>query len=109
MTSINFKAACFDLNGTLIDTGPSHRAAERATVRAFGFDDLTADHPVTFGTGVIPGAQLVAEHYGIDSVEEVLAEYLRQWKRIAEEGIDLLPGAESTVRKVAGPGPWSRS
>ena len=62
MTSINFKAACFDLNGTLIDTGPSHRAAERATVRAFGFDDLTADHPVTFGTGVIPGAQLVAEH-----------------------------------------------
>ena len=56
MTSINFKAACFDLNGTLIDTGPSHRAAERATVRAFGFDDLTADHPVTFGTGVIPGA-----------------------------------------------------
>jgi beta-phosphoglucomutase-like phosphatase (HAD superfamily) len=74
MTSINFEAACVDLNGTLIDTGPSHRAAERATVRAFGFDDLTADHPVTFGTGVIPGAQLVAEHYGIDSVEEVLAE-----------------------------------
>ena len=101
---MNFKAACFDLDGTLIDTGPPHRAAERVTVRAFGFDDLIADHPVTLGTGVIPGAQLVAEHYGIDSVEEVLAEYLRQWKRIAEEGIDLLPGAESTVRKVAGAG-----
>jgi len=73
-------------------------------VRAFGFDDLAADHPVTFGKGVIPGAQLVAEHYGIDSTEEVLAEYLRQWKRIAEAGIDLLPGAESAVRTVAGSG-----
>ena len=47
---------------------------------------------------------LLPSTYGIDSVEEVLAEYLRRWKRIAEEGIDLLPGAESTVRKVAGAG-----
>ena len=47
---------------------------------------------------------LLPSTYGIDSVEEVLAEFLRLWKRIAEEGIDLLPGAESTVRKVAGAG-----
>ena len=59
MTSINFKAACFDLDGTLIDTGPPHRAAERVTVRAFGFDDLTADHPVTFGTGGFPVRSLL--------------------------------------------------
>jgi len=96
-----FKAACFDLDGTLIDTGPPHREAERAALRLFGVENLDADHPVTFGKGVVPGVKIIAEHYGIGSTEEILAEYLRQWKRIADEGIDLLPGAEAAVRAVA--------
>ena len=104
MTRKRFNAACFDVDGTLIDTGPPHREAERATVRAFGFDDLADDHPVTFGKGLIAGVQLVAEHYGLSSTDEVLAEYVRQWKRIAKAGIDLLPGANAAVRSVAAAG-----
>ncbi len=104
MTGNRFTAACFDLDGTLVDTGAPHRATERATLRAFGFDDLASDHPVTFGKGVIPGMQLVAEHYGLGSVDEVLAEYLRQWERIASSGIDLLPGAEAAVHAVSNAG-----
>ena len=104
MTGIRFAAACFDLDGTLIDTGPPHVEAERATVRAFGFEDLADDHPVTFGQGVVTGAHLVAEHYGIGRADEVLAEYFRQWKRIADKGIDLLPGADASVRSLANAG-----
>ncbi|MCH7970435.1 MAG: HAD family phosphatase [Chloroflexi bacterium] len=101
MTRKRFNAACFDLDGTLVDTGPPHLEAERATVQAFGFEDLADDHPVTFGKGVVTGAHLIAEHYGIGNADEVLAEYFRQWKLIAEAGIDLLPGADAAVRSVA--------
>ncbi len=104
MTGHRFAAACFDLDGTLVDTGPPHLEAERATVRAFGFDDLADDHPVTFGMGVVIGARMIAEHYDLNSADEVLAEYFRQWKRIAEAGIDLLPGADAAVRSVANAG-----
>ncbi len=104
MTNPRFSAAFFDLDGTLIDTGPPHREAERATVQAFGIVDLADDHPVTFGQGVIPGAQMVADHYNLGGVEEVLAEYLRQWERIAADGIDLLAGADAAVRSVAATG-----
>ena len=104
MTNPRFSAAFFDLDGTLIDTGPPHVEAERATIRAFGFEDLAEDHPVTFGQGVKPGAQMVANHYGIESAEALLNEYLQQWKRIAAEGIDLLPGADTAVRSVAAAG-----
>ena len=72
-------------------------------MRVLGFDVLAVDHPVTFGRGVMAGAQLIAAHYGIAS-DDMLAEYLRQWKRIAEDGIDLLPGAGAVVRAVAGAG-----
>lgn len=101
MSEARFSAACFDLDGTLVDTGPPHRAAERAAVQAFGFEDLDDNHPVTFGRGVATGAQLVADHYGIGSADALLSEYLRQWKQIAAEGIDLLPGADAAVRAIA--------
>ncbi len=104
MTNPRFSAAFFDLDGTLIDTGPPHVEAERATIRAFGFDDLADDHPVTFGHGVKPGAQMIADHYGIESADAVSAEYLSQWERIAAAGIDLLPGADAAVRSVAAAG-----
>jgi HAD superfamily hydrolase (TIGR01509 family) len=104
MTNPRFSAAFFDLDGTLIDTGPPHVEAERATVRAFGFDDLADDHPVTFGHGVKPGAQMVADHYGLGDVEAVLDEYIQQWERIAAAGLDLLPGADTAVRSVAAAG-----
>ena len=68
----------FDLYGILIDTGAPHVEAERATIRAFGFDDLAEDHPVTFGHGVIPGSKMIATHYGIDDAEALLAEYLNR-------------------------------
>ncbi len=101
MTSPYFSAAFFDLDGTLIDTGPPHREAERATLKVFGIDDLAEDHPTTFGHGVISGAQMVADHYRLESADAVLSEYLRQWKRIASEGIELLPGVEAAVRAIA--------
>lgn len=94
----------FELDGILIDTGPPHVEAERATIRTFGFDDLAEDHPVRFGHGIIPGSKMIATHYGIDDAEALLAEYLNQWKRIATAGIDLLPGADAEMRSVAAAG-----
>ena len=50
---------------------------------------------------MVIGAQIVADHYGLNSADEVLAEYMRQWKRIAQAGIELLPGADLAVRAIA--------
>jgi HAD superfamily hydrolase (TIGR01509 family) len=99
-----FAAAFFDLDGTLIDTGPPHRAAEEATLREFGFEGLADDHPDTFGHGVVPGSLMVAEHYGINDSEGLLEEYWRQWNRVIADGLDLLPGADAAVRAVAASG-----
>jgi len=99
-----FAAAFFDLDGTLIDTGPPHREAEEATLRLFGFDGLADDHPDTFGHGVIPGSLMVAKHYGIDDTDALFAEYMKQWDLRIADGIDLLPGAEDAVRAVAASG-----
>jgi len=104
MTYPKFSAAFFDLDGTLIDTGPPHRAAEEATLRTLGIDEIADDHPDTFGHGVVPGSKMIAEHYGIGDADALLREYMRQWERMVAEGIELLPGAESTVRMVAASG-----
>ena len=99
-----FSAAFFDLDGTLIDTGPPHREAEAATLREFGITHVADDHPDTFGHGVIPGSQMVADHYSIEDPEALLNEYLRQWKRISAAGVEMLPGANDAVRAVAASG-----
>ena len=104
MTYPKFSAAFFDLDGTLVDTGPPHRAAELATLQVFGIDALADDHPDAFGHGVIPGSRMIADHYDLNDPEALLDEYLRQWKRIFADGVDMLPGAESTVRTVAASG-----
>jgi len=97
MINPKFAAAFFDLDGTLVDTGPPHRQAELQTLNAYGIPEIAPDHPVTFGKGVMPGVQLVAEHYGIEDQEALLAEYVKQWHIVTANGIEMLPGARDAV------------
>ena len=99
-----FSAALFDLDGTLSDSGPSHRRAEQAALKAFGVGQIAEDHPDTFGFGIERGLQMVASHYGIASPEDLFNEYVRQWEIVAANGFDLMPGAETVVRNVTNSG-----
>ncbi len=98
------KAACFDLDGTLIDTGPLHVRAEHAALAALGIPEPADDHPVTFGTGVEPGLQTLADHYGFPSADHVREAYLPAWEALFETGLKPLPGADSALRLMHGRG-----
>lgn len=94
------KAACFDLDGTLIDTGPLHAQAERLALRTLGIPELARDHPVTFGTGVMPGMKIVADHYGLESAEQFFEAYLPAWESVFATGLKPLAGADGVLRML---------
>ena len=98
MTSSSLKAACFDLDGTLVDTGPLHAEAERLALVALGVPEPVVDHPITFGAGVMPGMQMLADHYGLQSAQRVFDAYLPAWESVFETGLKPLPGADDTLR-----------
>lgn len=92
------KAACFDLDGTLVDSGPLHARAELLALAMLGIPEHAQNHPVTFGTGVIPGAQIIADHYGFPSAQHVLDAYIPAWESVFESGLQPMPGADATLR-----------
>ncbi len=97
---MGLKAAFFDLDGTLIDTGPPHLRAEEMALKSLGIERLASDHPVTFGAGILPGMQMLADHYGLESAEMVFKAYLPAWESALEMGLQAMPGADSSLRLV---------
>jgi HAD superfamily hydrolase (TIGR01509 family) len=91
------RAACFDLDGTLVDTGPLHVRAEHAALAALGIPEPSEDHPVTFGHGIMPGMQMLADHYGIESAKRVFDAYLPAWDALFADGIAAKPGADEVL------------
>ncbi len=100
--SRGLKAACFDLDGTLIDTGPLHVRSERLALKSLGVDEFSPDHPVTFGAGILPGMQMLADHYGFPSAEYVLEAYLPAWETSFATGLEAMPGADAALRLIHG-------
>ena len=95
-----FRAALFDLDGTLVDTEPLHLHAERAALASLGVSELAADHPRTFGAGIMPGMRMLAERYGIASGEVVLEAYLPQWEAMFPGELRAMPGADDLLRML---------
>lgn len=96
--SPSLTAACFDLDGTLVDTGPLHAQAELLALAALGIPEPAPDHPVTFGTGVMPGAQMLADHYNLPSAQHVLDAYIPAWESVFKSGLQPMPGADAVLR-----------
>ena len=104
MSQRKLRAACFDLDGTLIDTGPLHVQAEHLALKTLGIPEPAPDHPVTFGTGVMPGLETLAAHYGFDSAETVLNAYLPAWNSLFEDGLQQMPGADQVLQSMSAVG-----
>jgi len=91
MTS--FFAACFDLDGTLIDTEPIHLKAESDCLASLGIDACDILRPRTFGLGIEPGMKLLADAFGLD-YNVILKTYMPLWEEGLLSDLRLLPGAD---------------
>ena len=96
-----FSAICFDLDGTLIDSEPIHLRAESDMLRSFGVERRAADHPRTFGMGIMPGMAAISDHYGLGDAQRVFDAYLPFWDSAVESGLELKPGARELLVAIS--------
>ena len=93
-----YQAACFDLDGTLIDTEPLHLKAECQTLHHFGKERMAYGHPRTFGMGIAPGMALLATSYDLHDHQQVLRIYTSFWNRLLDTELELMPGVRRLLK-----------
>ena len=96
-----FKAAFFDLDGTLLDTETLHMQAERRALSMLGVDRLVGDHPRTFGAGIEPGMRMLAETYELGDAQNLLDAYMPLWTHLVATELRSMPGARAAVDELA--------
>jgi len=91
-----FSAACFDLDGTLIDTEPLHIDAEDKCLATLGIDPRDPLRPRTFGMGIESGMGLLGDIFKLDP-SLVLNTYLPLWENNLQNQLKMLPGAGAVL------------
>ncbi|NQW18956.1 MAG: HAD family phosphatase [Chloroflexi bacterium] len=94
-------AILFDLDGTLIDTLPLHLSAERRALADYGVEIDASDHPQTFGSGILPGMAMLADHYGIHDLQAFTDHYLSLWNAEIDENLAPTLGAIEFLNSAA--------
>lgn len=96
------KAVLFDLDGTLADTLPDLAAATNAALRENGFPECPlGDYPHMVGNGArLLVQRALHEAATDDTVEQVLASFLRIYDELCLREVCLYPGIDETVRRL---------
>lgn len=96
------KAVLFDLDGTLADTLPDLAAATNAALRENGFPECPlGDYPHMVGNGArLLVQRALHEAATDDTVEQVLASFLRIYDDLCLREVRLYPGIDETVRRL---------
>ena len=96
------KAVLFDLDGTLADTLPDLAAATNAALRENGFPECPlGDYPHMVGNGArLLVQRALHEAATDDTVEQVLASFLRIYDERCLREVRLYPGLDETVRRL---------
>jgi HAD superfamily hydrolase (TIGR01509 family) len=96
------RAVILDLDGTLLDTEPAHRAAFHAAVTVCGYTMDRRLYAELIGLATPDRAARLTRHLGPGfPVEAFTAEYYRQKRRCLEAGVVPKPGARTLLDWLA--------
>lgn len=87
-------AVIFDLDGTLLDTEPLHRAAFQAAAASLGYEIDSQFYGKLIGLATPDRTAHLVRHFGASfPAASFVAEYYRQKQRCLDGGVMLKPGA----------------
>lgn len=89
----------FDMDGVLVDSERLHVQADAETFRRYGLEIPPDAWTTIFGMKSEDGLQSILERYGTgkENVERLAREKRNRYFELAEDGLDLIPGAKEYV------------
>lgn len=97
-------AACFDFDGVIVDSEPIHLESERLALARRGIEFTLTDKAGFVGGTVRGTAERICEHYGISDVDSYFADRQREFARMVESDLSLMPGARDALSRLRSAG-----
>ena len=97
-------AACFDFDGVIVDSEPIHLESERLALASRGIEFTLTDKARFVGGTVRGTAERICEHYAISDVDSYFAERQREFARMVESELSLMPGAREALSRLRSAG-----
>ncbi len=97
-------AACFDFDGVIVDSEPIHLESERLALARRDIEFTLTDKARFVGGTVRGTTERICEHYGISDVASYFAERQREFARMVESDLGLMPGAREALSRLRSAG-----
>lgn len=97
----NFRAAIFDMDGTLLDSMGEWRKLNQAFVVSHGIEPTPEENSAMYSMSGALVVAYVKEHFGIEvSFSELLARSQEEMGKVYRAGVPLKPGARAYLRRL---------
>ena len=97
-------AACFDFDGVIVDSEPIHLESERLALARRDIEFTLTDKARFVGGTVRGTAERICEYYGISDVDSYFADRQREFARMVESDLGLMPGAREALSRLRSAG-----
>jgi HAD superfamily hydrolase (TIGR01509 family) len=96
----HFRAACFDVDGLLVDSEPLHYEAERRVLENHGFEFTPEAKAEFVGVPLVDVAKRLAKRYGLPSPEQFHAERTLAFDELIDSRLQLRAGVSELLWRL---------